>query len=205
MAHLFTPRHREKQARPVDHELFHGHYCESMYLLGMELSAKVKELTLAIRYKRCAIDTLRKTARRTNTNSEAYWNEVNKIRCDGRTVEYVQDQLKTAKKQLAIVRFNYEIGFMVNRQFDTLTIIHAIQWKNKLSREEATISANIAIEKIRTFDHLQSVGYKISKMPDDGRQPPITEPENFLIRVMGQSLHFPATITMTLEKGLGKS
>lgn len=165
MPHLFTPRHREKQARPADHELFHGHYCEKMYLLGMELSAELKDLVKAIHCKRNSIATLRKNASRDDANNTLYWQEVLDIRNDDRSLEYIRDRLATVTKQLSIVKLNYQIAFLVSRNFSMKQIADVISWysfRNKVDCGDPMIAAHIAIEKVKTMEQLQRCGMKLN-------------------------------------------
>lgn len=165
MPHLFTPRHREKQARPADHELFHGHYCEKMYLLGMELSAELKDLVKAIHCKRNSIATLRKNARRDDKDNLLYWQEVSEVRTDNRTLDSIRARLATVTEQLSVVKLNYQIAFLVSRDFSLKEIANVISWysfRNKVDCGDPMIAAHIAIEKVKTMEQLQRCGMKLN-------------------------------------------
>lgn len=164
MAHLFTERHRELNKKPSDHELFHGGYAEKMYLTGMILSMEQKELERAIRFKRSSMETLRKHARRDATDNLLYWQEVNDVRKDDRSLDSIRARLKTVVEQRAIVKLNYQIAFMTNRGFSLKEISNVIHWysyRNKIDCGDPMVAAHIATEKVKTLDQLMLCGMRL--------------------------------------------
>lgn len=194
MSHLFSPIHRKQKIKPLDHELYHGNYCERMYAIGMKLSAEAKELEKAIRYKRNSIATLRKNARRDDKDNTLYWQEVHDVRNDDRPLHFIRSKLAEVTRKLVIVKFNYQLAFLVNRDFSMAYIAGAIHFhcaKHKIQCGDSLIAASTAIEKVRCFEQLYSTGLKIAKGRDEVDPKRIFESDD-------------VTFEHTLDSALGK-
>lgn len=209
MAHLFTPMHRKLNSKPATSDLFHGHYAEKMYLVGMNLSAELKELEKAIRYKRSSIGTLRKNARRDDKDNLLYWQEVSEVRTDNRTLDSIRARLAVVTEQLAVVKLNYQIAFLVSRDFNLKDIANVISWyafKKKVDCGDPLTAAHIASEKIRTLEQLQRCGMRINMEAAKEQAENFSCVEETSIDIeVEKTSPTSGRFVMIVDKGLGKS
>lgn len=209
MAHLFTPKHRKLNGKDSSHELFHGHYAEKMYLIGMSLSAELKELENAIRFKRSSMATLRKNARRDDKDNLLYWQEVSEVRTDNRTLDSIRARLATVTEQLSVVKLNYQIAFLVSRDFSLKEIANVISWyayKKKVDCGDPLTAAHIASEKIKTLEQMQRCGMRLNMEAAKAQAEnlPCVEETSIDIEVEKTS-PTSGRFVMFVDKGLGKS